>query len=382
MDSMSSTGSEIFDDLGLTRVINGRSWVTILGGSRMPSEVQAAMVEAADTFIDYNELQIRAGKRIAIHTGAEAGLIVAGAAAGLLVQAAACIAGSDPDRILQLPDTTGMKNEILIYPNHITGYAICYKGAGAKLKEWGTDEGKLSDQLDASINDNTAAVAYVFGPTLHCDLPLPEVVNIAHSKNVPVIVDAAAMLPPVSNLTKYIDEGADMVTFSGGKGVRGPQSTGILAGRTDLVEAARLNMSPHASVGRAAKVAKEEIAGLLAALQRFVSIDHEEEWSTWRKWSEIIINAVDGFEGIQAVIEDGNPNRQGPTAVLYFKETWNGPQPVDIQSRLTEGSPSIHVGIGHPNRPNMGQEISITPVALEEGEAQIIADALKKELKQ
>ena len=371
-----STGSAQFDSLGLKRVINGRSWVTILGGSRMPPEVQQAMLDAAGTFIDFNELNRRAGERIAKYTGAEAGLVVAGASTGLLVQAAACIAGQDPGRILQLPDTTGMKDEILIYDKHRFGFEICYRTAGAKLKEWGKGKGSPAEQLAGAINENTAAVTYVFGPQFTCDLSLREVVSIAHEHDVPVIVDAAAMLPPADNLTAYIADGADLVTFSGGKGVRGPQSTGILAGRADLVEAARLNMSPHASVGRACKVAKEEIAGLLAALDRFVSMDHEAEWATWRSWSETIVAAGEDIAGVRSVIEDGAPNRQGPAAAFYFDDDWDGPSASDIQDRLASGNPSIHVGVG-----NEVGEIYVSPVALEPGEAEMVAEALRMALR-
>jgi len=374
MTSTSSTGSAQFDSLGLKKVINGRSWVTILGGSRMSKEVQQALVDAADTFIDFQELNKRAGDVVAEYTGAEAGLVVAGASAGLLVQAAACMAGSDPDRILQLPDTEGMKDEILIFENHRFGFEICYRTAGATLKEWGLGEGTLAEQLEAAIDEKTAAVTYVFGPWMDCDLSLREVVEIAHAKDVPVIVDGAAMLPPAENLTKYISEGADLVTFSGGKGLRGPQSTGILAGRADLVEAARLNMSPHASVGRGSKVAKEEIAAVLVALKRFVSMDHEAEWAMWRGRSETIIAAAAGVTGLRPVIEDGDPNRQGPTAAFYFEDGWTGPSSKEIQEKLAAGDPNIQVGVG-----NYGDELHISPVALEEGEAEIIAAALRAE---
>ncbi len=371
---MTSANSNLFDDLGLKPVINGRSWVTILGGSRMVPEVSQAMYDAADTFIDFNELNKLAGERIAEYTGAEAGLVVSGASGGLLMQAAACMAGSDPDLIVQLPDTTGMKGEILIHNKHRFGYEVCYRTAGAKLKEWGAGEEPLSEQLRSAINDQTAAVAYVFGPWLSCELSLQEVVAIAHERDVPVLVDGAAMLPPAENLRRYIDEGADMVTFSGGKGVRGPQSTGILAGRADLIEAARLNMSPYAGVGRASKVAKEEIAGLLVALERFVSMDHEEEWATWRQWSEAIVEAGKDIIGLKSVIEDGDPNRQGPAAVFYFDEDWDGPTSSVIQQRLAQGPTSIHVGTG-----SYADELYVSPVALEPGEAVIVAEALRAE---
>jgi L-seryl-tRNA(Ser) seleniumtransferase len=269
-----------------------------------------------------------------------------------------------------------MKDEILIYDKHRFGFEICYRTAGAKLKEWGKGKGSPAEQLAGAINENTAAVTYVFGPQFTCDLSLREVVSIAHEHDVPVIVDAAAMLPPADNLTAYIADGADLVTFSGGKGVRGPQSTGILAGRADLVEAARLNMSPHASVGRACKVAKEEIAGLLAALDRFVSMDHEAEWATWRSWSETIVAAGEDIAGVRSVIEDGAPNRQGPAAAFYFDDDWDGPSASDIQDRLASGNPSIHVGVG-----NEVGEIYVSPVALEPGEAEMVAEALRMALR-
>ena len=340
----------------------------------MHPDVQQAMVDAADTFIDFHELNRQAGKRIAEFTGAEAGLVVAGAAAGLLVQAAACMAGSDPERILQLPDTTGMKGEILIYEGHRHGFDVCYRAAGAELKEWGAGEGTLAEQLEAAINENTAAVAYVVSPWITCDLSLPEVVEIAHAKDVPVIMDGAAMVPPIENLTLYIEQGADLVTISGGKGVRGPQSSGILAGRADLVEAARLNMSPHASVGRASKVAKEEIIGLIVALELLVATDHEEQWATWRSWSETIATVGEGIMGLRPVIEDGDPNRLGPTAVFYFEDDWNGPSSTDIQEKLASGNPSIEVGVGQ-----YADELYVSPTNLEPGEAEMIAEALRAE---
>jgi L-seryl-tRNA(Ser) seleniumtransferase len=267
-----------------------------------------------------------------------------------------------------------MKDEILIFENHRFGFEICYRTAGATLIEWGKGKGPLAEQLTAAINEKTAAIAYVFSPWMSCDLSLREVADIAHARDVPVIVDGAAMLPPADNLTRYIADGADLVTFSGGKGLRGPQSTGILAGRADLVEASRLNMSPHASVGRGSKVAKEEIAAVLAALNRFVSMDHEAEWATWRGWSESITAVGKGIKGLRPVIEDGDPNRQGPTAVFYFEEGWDGPSSKEIQDALSAGDPSIHVGVG-----SYGDELYISPVALEPGEAELVAETLRKQ---
>ena len=166
-----------------------------------------------------------------------------------------------------------------------------------------------------------------------------------------------------------------MVTFSGGKGLRGPQSTGILCGRADLIEAARLNMSPYAGIGRPAKVCKEEIAGLIAALQVFVEADHELEWATWKHASEQIIDSLRGIPGLDPRLEDSDPNRQGPIAVVYFKPGWNGPDSQTVLERLALRSPSIRIGRG-----NYADELFVSPVTMKPGEEMEVARALHEEL--
>ena len=370
-----STGSAIFDRLGLGRVINGRGWITVVGGSIMPPEVIDAMTDAVNTYVDLDELNLAAGREIARYTGAESGLVVAGAAAGLLLQAAACIAGDDPVLIDQLPDSTGLRNEVLLYEKHRTNYDRCYRAAGAKLVIWGGDDRPAEEQLTEAMGQNTAALAYVFHPWNSCPISLEKAVSMAHDRDIPVIVDAAVTLPPATNLTAYIDQGADMVTYSGGKGLRGPQSTGILCGRADLIEAARLNNSPFKGVGRSAKVCKEEIAGLLAALDLFVRTDHEAVWAEWRNRSSVITSAVEDIVGLEVRIEDGDLNRQGPQAVVYFRDGWSGPDSDTIVARLAAREPSIRIGNG-----GYEDELFINPGTLEEGEEEIVARALREEL--
>lgn len=369
------TGSPILDDLDVRRIINGRGWITALGGSIMPPQVVRAMTESVNFYVDLHELNIAAGKTIARYTGAESGLVVAGAGAGLLLQTAACIAGSDPKLISRLPETRGLRNQVLIYKGHVTGYARCYRAAGAKLIVWQEKEEDPRERLRALITERTAAVAYVFHPWNSCPIPLSEVVEIAHAASVPVIVDAAVMLPPPENLTKYIRDGADMVTYSGGKGLRGPQSTGILCGRADLVESARRNMSPYAGVGRPAKVCKEEIVGLLAALQLFVEADHEAQWAAWRQMSERIIDALEGIPGLDLRLEESDPNRQGPQAVVYFDKSWKGPDSQTVLDRLAARSPSVRIGRG-----NYGDELFVTPITMLPGDEDEVARALREEL--
>ena len=370
-----STGSAIFDRLGLGRVINGRGWITVVGGSIMPPEVIDAMTDAVNTYVDLDELNLAAGREIARYTGAESGLVVAGAAAGLLLQAAACIAGDDPVLIDQLPDSTGLRNEVLLYKKHRTNYDRCYRAAGAKVVIWGGDDRPAEEQLTEAMGQNTAALAYVFHPWNSCPISLEKAASMAHDRDVPVIVDAAVTLPPAINLTAYIDQGADMVTYSGGKGLRGPQSTGILCGRADLIEAARLNNSPFKGVGRSAKVCKEEIAGLLAALDLFVRTDHEAVWAEWRNRSSVIASAVEDITGLEVRIEDGDLNRQGPQAVVYFRDGWSGPDSDTIVARLAAREPSIRIGNG-----GYEDELFINPGTLVDGEEEIVALALREEL--
>ncbi len=225
----------VYQELGVTPVINAAATLTRLGGSRMAPDVLAAMNEAAASFVQIDELQARAGDVIAGITGAEAGYVTTGAAAALTLGTAACLAGMDVSKMDRLPDTTGMKNEVVVQKGHRNAYDHAVRAAGITFVEVGTlgypgAGGTFAWQIEEAITDKTAAV---FCPILDTPgtLSLKEVAEIAHAKGVPVIVDAAAELPPRSNLQKFIADGADLVAFSGGKAIGGPQSSGVLAGR-------------------------------------------------------------------------------------------------------------------------------------------------------
>ena len=369
------TGSLLLDGLGVPRIINGLGWITTVGGSIMRPGVVEAMAESVNFYVDLHELNKTAGNVIARYTGAEAGLVVAGAGAGLLLQAAACIAGSDPELITQLPDTEGLKNEILLYDGHVSGYARCYRAAGAKLNIWNEGDEDPKDKLKSLIGPDTVAVAYLFHQWNRCPITLAEVAEIAHEAGVPVIVDAAVMLPPVDSLTRFINDGADMVTFSGGKGLRAPQSTGILCGRADLIEAARQNNSPNHGIGRPAKVTKEGVVGLIAALQLFVDADHDAEWAEWRGMTNAIVDDLGDIPGVDIRIEDNDPDRQGPNTVVYFNDDWDGPDSQTIIANLAARTPSIRLGYG-----KRGNEIFVAPVTLQAGDEAEVSKALREEL--
>jgi L-seryl-tRNA(Ser) seleniumtransferase len=298
---------DIYERLGVRKRINAAGLLTRLGGSLMSPEVLQAMAEAARSHVDIAELQARASAVIAECTGAEAGYVTSGAAAALTLGTAACLTGLDAARMERLPHTEGMPHEVIMCRTHRTGYDHAIRAAGARIRDVGFNDRAVGAgvrgiepwEIEAAVTPAVVAVAYTVSPSL--GPPLPEVVGVARRCGLPVIVDAAAALPPRENLRRFVAEGADLVAFSGGKAIRGPQSTGILCGRRDLIAAAALQQLdmdvatetwspppslisrealrgiPHHGVGRGFKVGKEEIVGLIVALQRFVEADRAAE---------------------------------------------------------------------------------------------------------
>jgi L-seryl-tRNA(Ser) seleniumtransferase len=235
-------------------------------------------------------------------------------------------------------------------------------------------------ELEGAITDKTVCIATVFSPFAKRGLSIPELAAIGKKHGVPVIVDAAAEVPPMSNLTRFIKEGADLVMFSGGKGIGGPQGAGLLAGRKDLIEAAfenNLNLhSPRAGVGRGMKVTKEELVGMVAALELYLESDEAAVIAGWQKKAEYLHSRLQGIPGLRVVVEPFSDKRQGPQPVIYFERDWKGPSPAEIRKRLLEKDPPIYVGGG-----GYGDEINLVMVNVQDGEEQVIADRLLEALK-
>ena len=366
----------IYGALGVKRIITASGSTTAYGGSKIRPEILDAMNKAAGMMVNIDELNRAASRIIAEATGAEAGFVSSGAAGGLVLQAAAVIAGSDPAKMSRLPDTRGMKNEIIIHKSHRFPYDQCYESVGAKFVEIGDGRRCQPWQLEAAFTENTAAVAYLFSPFItRRAIPFPQVCEIAHARGVPVIVDAASMTPPRSNLRRFTAEGADMVIYSGGKAVRGPQGTGILCGRADLIDAAFANASPHQFIGRGMKVAKEEIVGLLRAIQLFMNEDEAAEMARYRRMAQQVVDALTEAPGLRVTLEHDEHNYLIPHAVMRFTNEWRGPSRNEVYQAMIDGDPPVYLhDIFDPD------ELAVDPFNLDDEELGIVIRRLGEEL--
>ena len=372
----SGESPDFYRSIGVNSIISASGSTTAYGGSKLRPEVMDAMNRASNAMVNMDELNRAAGRVLADITGAEAGFVCSGAAGGLVLQAAAVVAGSDPAKMARLPNTDGMKNEIIIHKSHRFPYDQCYLSVGAKFVEIGDGRRCQPWQLEAAFTENTAAVAYLFSPFVsRRAIPFPQVCEIAHARGVPVIVDAASFIPPRSNLRRFTAEGADMVVYSGGKAVRGPQGTGILAGRADLIEAAFANGSPHQFFGRGMKVAKEEIIGLVSALQIFVEEDEDAENERYRQMCQQAVDALIEVPGIEVSVEHDEYNFLIPHAVARLSREWNGRSRDEIWNSLAEGDPAIYMhNIGDPDA------LVLDPFNLNDEELGIVIQRLNEEL--
>lgn len=393
----------IYARLGVRTVINAAGTLTRLGGSRMAPEVLAAMAEAARWFVRIEDLQERAGEIIAEVTGAEAGYVTAGAAAGLLLGTAACVAGLDIAKMDRLPDTTGMKNEVIVQRQHRHSYDHAIRTVGVRLVEVGgighpAPRPTQPWELEAAISERTAAVAWT---AMHAPgaLPLDEVVRVARRHGVPVIVDATGALPPPENLRTFIAQGADLVAFSGGKAIGGPQCSGFLAGRRELIlsvalqhqdmdvhpqtwtwrsrliETGILPGPPLQGIGRPLKVGREEIVGLITALRLYVQRDHAAERERWRATVRRVADALSGLPGV-AVSVTAPPERY-PLARIQLDEAQLGFSAFDAINRLLEGDPIVAVGEGAAAE----GALLINPVNLSGEETAVLIERLRAVLR-
>lgn len=360
---------DYYKELGLRPLINAAGTFTFLGGSLMPPEVIEARNAAARQFVNLIELHEAAGKRIASLIGCEAALVTSGAASALTLATAACVAGKDEAKIIRLPDTTGCKNEVIIQKAHRYGYDHAVRNVGVRLVEV-----ESRPQLEKAVSDRTAMMLFFNGSDPLGQIKVEEFAQLGKKLRVPTLNDAAADVPPVENLTRYLKMGFDLVCFSGGKAMHGPQSAGLLLGRKDLIEAAALNNNPNTdSIGRTNKVDKEDIIGMLAALERFLKLDHAAVWREYEKRVQAIADAVAGLPTVKT------DKYVPPIAnhVPHLRIRWDASKasPAEVVKLLRAGEPRIEI------REELRDGIEVSVWMLEPGQAEIVGRRLREVLK-
>ncbi len=358
----------IYETIGVRPLINAAANITRYGGSIMPAEVVEAMREAAKYYVNLDDLQRAVGEKLAVLTHNEAAYVSCGAAAGVALATAAVVAGSDPQAIHQLPDTTGLKNEVIIHKAHRNGYDHAVRQIGVKIVEVGTETATQPAELEQAIHDQTAAIVWFQNARTGVgDLPLETVIEIANRHHVPVIVDGADQVPPVENLWRFTQMGAALAIFSGGKDLSGPQSSGLVVGRKDLIEAMRVNGNPNASIGRPMKVGKEEMVGLLTAVKLYLQRDHAGRASQYEEIVAGWCSALNRVPGVHA--ERAFPSTAGqplPRARVTIDPAAAGISRDQVVQALRAGTPSIEV------LPHGDNALYLNPMTLRDGEEEIV----------
>jgi L-seryl-tRNA(Ser) seleniumtransferase len=364
-----SPGPGVYEALGVKHVINATGTVTVLGGSLMPPEVVAAWVDASRHFVNLLQLQDRVGERIAKLVGVEAALVTTGAAGALLLGTAAAVTRGDPSLIKRLPDTAGMRNEVILQKAHHSCYDNQLTDVGVRLVDVETPA-----DVGRSVNERTALLFFMNVVEADGQIKRQEWVELARRHKVPTLLDAAADVPPVERLSGYNQLGFDLVAFSGGKALRGPNDTGLLLGRKDLVEAAKRNANPHCgTIGRMMKVSKEDMVALLAAVERFVRLDHQAEWREYERRLGVIEEALQDVPTLRCERVVPPIANHVPHLLLTWDEQRARLTPAQLARELADGDPPIQLG-RVAGTGDKGALVSV--LTLQEGEERVVAERL------
>jgi uncharacterized pyridoxal phosphate-dependent enzyme len=368
----------IYQELGVEPLINASGSMTTLGGSIMDPQITDAMLAASRHFVDLYELHQAAGRRIAGLVGVEAAHVCACAAAGITLMAAACMAGTDQTKIARLPDSSGMKNRFVVHQAHRNPFDHAVHVAGGEFVEISADV----SQLERALDDRAAAVYYTYAWFCAGEaLPLRKAAQVAHQAGVPLIVDAAGQVPPVENLSRFSQQGADLVVFSGGKAIRGPQSSGVILGRKHLIEACVMNDSPHVPcIGRGMKAAKEEIVGLVKAIELYLQKDHAAEMAVWEgrvSYLKEILSKVEGLR-VESALPVGIGYQIPYVSIAWDEQEFSLTHRL-VAQRLRAGEPPIAVRLVDAQTPGLEHSaIWLHVHTLQEGEEVIVARRLKE----
>jgi L-seryl-tRNA(Ser) seleniumtransferase len=362
-------GPDIYESIGVRPLVNARGTYTILSGSLMLPEVRQAMVAASQHYVHLDELAEGIGRRLAELTGAPWGMVSAGCAAALTHATAACVAGGNPDLHVRLPDLRGFpRDEVIIPKSSRNVYDAAVRAVGVRAVEVSTAE-----ELEAAFGPRTALV-YVFAGPWADEGPLrtQALAESARARGVPVLVDAAAEILTVPNV--HLEAGADLVGYSGGKCLRGPQTAGLLIGREDLVRAAWVHSAPHHGFGRSMKVGKEEAMGMLTAVEMWMTRDHEAEWAEWSSWLQTIADRLSTLEGVEtSVVQPIGLSNRTPTLSVKWDAARLGITGTEVSEALFEGDPRVALA---PEGAGEDTGLTINPYMMSPGDDEVVADAL------
>jgi len=372
LDKIAGTSLErdFFKELGLRTFINAAGTYTSMTGSLMPKEVTDAISYGASEYVNLDDLQDKVGERIAELLSCEYATVTSGCFGAMSIAMAGVLCGNDPKKVKQLPNTEGWANEVIIQEGHQIGYAQALTNVGAKVVLV-----KTAKEMEKAISKKTAMLWYLNANTENGEVKWEEFVAIGKKHNIPTFIDCAADVPPVSNLYRFTEMGFDMVAFSGGKGIRGPQSAGLLLGKRKYIEAARMHTPPRGeTIGRGMKVNKEEVLGMLVALELYLKKDHDKEWKLWENQIELISNSALAVEGVSTEIHVPKHANHVPSLRIQWDENKVKITPDEARRQLREGHPSIQT-VGNKTT------IGITTWMMAPGQERIVAKRIYEILK-
>ncbi len=365
-------GANLYRSIGVKPLINAKGTFTIITGSQTLPEVKRAMDDASRAYVQMDELMDGVGQRLAELTGAEWGIVTAGCCAALTHTTAACLAGTDPERMQRLPNLEGLKSEVVIpaYSRNVYDHAI--RMLGVKIVTV-----HEPSELEAAFNERTAMAYILGGPQDDGPLGTKVVAEVAKRHNVPVIVDAAAEVLTIPNV--HLERGATAVAYSGGKCIRGPQAAGLLLGEKNLLQAAWANSAPHHAFGRSLKVGKEEIMGMLAAVEMWVKRDHDAEWKMWESWLGTICDSVKRVNGVTASVHQPSASLSNRSPSLSIE--WDGARlgitGQELSKLLLDTEPRIILAGARGSRPDqMASSARINAHMLMPGDDKVVAQRL------
>lgn len=361
---------DIFKELGIRTFINAAGTYTAMSGSIMQDEVIDTIKFSSQSYAMIDEVQDKVGEKIAALCHSEAATVTAGCWSALVLGTAGVLTGTDVEKVAKLPHLEGMKSEVIVQKTHNHGYVHALTNTGVTIVEIET-----TDEFDKAVNDKTAMMWFLNYAGPDGKISDKEWVALGKKFKIPTMIDMAADATPVSNLWKFNDMGFDLVCISGGKGLRGPQSAGILMGKKDLIAAARLNAPPRGgNIGRGMKVNKEEILGMYVALEKFINLDHKKLWKSWEDRITTIENAAKKVSGVTTKVSVPPVANSTPTLNISWDMAKVKTSRNEIQERLRKGNPSIEMMGGGDN------SLTITAWNLKPGEEKIVATRLFEEL--